>query len=159
MKSPQQSQRSVITMVKIISFIISLLNIFRKLLYKFECFLLQFLPNDPNPNPVSDAYRRFKVHPLPVIEPEHLPVSFDEARAAYEAKHNKPLKPVLDIKVKIILLKVLSALIAVPLMNTFLLIMVKRNLKLNVKYAKRPSLLKNPILSRLLENVLSVVKN
>ncbi|MEI3327495.1 MAG: hypothetical protein V8R64_14030 [Thomasclavelia sp.] len=81
-------------MVKIISFIISLLNIFRKLLYKFECFLLQFLPNDPNPNPVSDAYRRFKVHPLPVIEPEHLPVSFDEARAAYEAKHNKPLKPV-----------------------------------------------------------------
>lgn len=100
MKSPQQSQRSVITMVKIISFIISLLNIFRKLLYKFECFLLQFLPNDPNPNPVSDAYRRFKVHPLPVIEPEHLPVSFDEARAAYEAKHNKPLKPVFRHKGK-----------------------------------------------------------
>lgn len=87
-------------MVKIISFIISLLNIFRKLLYKFECFLLQFLPNDPNPNPVSDAYRRFKVHPLPVIEPEHLPVSFDEARAAYEAKHNKPLKPVFRHKGK-----------------------------------------------------------
>ena len=100
MKSPQQSQRSVITMVKIISFIISLLNIFRKLLYKFECFLLQFLPNDPNPNQVSDAYRRFKVHPLPVIEPEHLPVSFDEARAAYEAKHNKPLKPVFRHKGK-----------------------------------------------------------
>ena len=100
MKSPQQSQRSVITMVKIISFIISLLNIFRKLLYKFECFLLQFLPNDHNPNPVSDAYRRFKVHPLPVIEPEHLPVSFDEARAAYEAKHNKPLKPVFRHKGK-----------------------------------------------------------
>ena len=100
MKSPQQSQRSVITMVKIISFIISLLNIFRKLLYKFECFLLQFLPNDPNPNPVSDAYRRFKVHPLPVIEPEHLPVSFDEARVAYEAKHNKPLKPVFRHKGK-----------------------------------------------------------
>ena len=76
MKSPQQSQRSVITMVKIISFIISLLNIFRKLLYKFECFLLQFLPNDP------------------------LPVSFDEARAAYEAKHNKPLKPVFRHKGK-----------------------------------------------------------
>ena len=61
-------------MVKIISFIISLLNIFRKLLYKFECFLLQFLPNDPNPNPVSDAYRRFKVYTLSVIELGHLPI-------------------------------------------------------------------------------------
>ncbi|WP_288060274.1 hypothetical protein [Thomasclavelia cocleata] len=81
-------------MVMIISFIVSLLNIFRKLLYKFECFLLSFLPNDPISNPVSDAYRSFKVHPLPVIEPDHLPVSFDKAKAAYEAKHNKPLKPV-----------------------------------------------------------------
>ena len=60
-------------MVKIISFIVSLLNIFRKLLYKFECFLIKFLPNYSNSSPVSDAYRRFKVHPLPVIEPEHLP--------------------------------------------------------------------------------------
>lgn len=76
-------------MVKIISFIIQFLNIIKKLLYKFECFLLRFLPNDPNPNPVSDVYRRFKVHPLPVIEPEHLPVSFDIAKATYEAKHNK----------------------------------------------------------------------
>lgn len=82
-------------MAKIISLIVSLLNIFRTLLYKFECFLLQFLPNDPNSNPVSDAYRRFKVHPLPVVEPEHLPISFDEAKATYEAKHNKPLKTVL----------------------------------------------------------------
>lgn len=101
MKSPQQSQRSVITMVMIISFIVSLLNIFRKLLYKFECFLLSFLPNDPISNPVSYAYRSFKVHPLPVIEPDHLPVSFDKAKAAYEAKHNKPLKPVFRHKGKV----------------------------------------------------------
>ncbi len=87
-------------MVKIISFIVSLLNIFRKLLYKFECFLLQFLPNDPNSNPVSDTYRRFKVHPLPVIEPEHLPISFDEAKANYEARYHKPLKPVFRHKGK-----------------------------------------------------------
>lgn len=94
MKSPQQSQRSVITMVKIISLIIHFLNIFKKLLYKFECFLLRFLPNDSNPSSSSEAYRRFKVHPLPVIEAEHLPIPFDEAKAVYELKHNKPLKPV-----------------------------------------------------------------
>lgn len=87
-------------MVKIISLIIHFLNIFRKLLYKFECFLLKFLPNDPDSNPLSDAYRRFKVHPLPVIEPDHLPISFDEAKACYEAKYNKPLKPVFRHKGK-----------------------------------------------------------
>lgn len=81
-------------MVKIISLFIKFLNVLRKFLYKFECFLLKFLPNDPSLNPTSDAYRRFKVHQLPVIEPEHLPVSFHEAKAAYEEKHHKPLKPV-----------------------------------------------------------------
>ena len=100
MKSPQQSQRSVITMVKIISSFIHFLNIIHKFLYKFECFLLQFLPNDPNTSSISDAYRRFKVHPLPVVEPEHLPISFDEAKANYEAKYNKPLKPVFRHKGK-----------------------------------------------------------
>lgn len=94
MKSPQQSQRSVITMVKIISLIINLLNIIKKFLYLFECFLLKFLPNDPNPSTSSDAYRRFKVHPLPIVEQEHLPISFSEAIAIYEKKHHKPLKPV-----------------------------------------------------------------
>lgn len=80
-------------MVKIISLIIHFLNIIKKLLYKSECFLLKFLPSDPNPSS-GEAYRRFKVHPLPVIQPEHLPIPFDEAKAAYAAKHNKPLKPV-----------------------------------------------------------------
>lgn len=81
-------------MVKIISSIIYLLNIIRKFLFKFECFLLKFLPNNPNSSVTSDAYRRFKVHPLPIVEPEHMPIPFDVAKSAYEAKHNKPLKPV-----------------------------------------------------------------
>ena len=81
-------------MVKIISCLIHFLHTFRKLLYKFECFLLRFLPSDLNPSSSSDAYRRFKVHSLPVLEPEHLPIPFDQAKAAYELKHNKPLKPV-----------------------------------------------------------------
>ena len=81
-------------MVKIISCLIHFLHTFRKLLYKSECFLLRFLPSDPNPSSSSDAYRRFKVHSLPVLEPEHLPIPFDQAKAAYELKHNKPLKPV-----------------------------------------------------------------
>ena len=87
-------------MVKIISFIIRFLNIIRKLLYKFECFLLKFLPNDPNPSPVSDAYRRFKVHPLPVLDQSFVPISFKEAKAQYEAEYNKPLKPVFRHKGK-----------------------------------------------------------
>ena len=87
-------------MVKIISFIINFLNILKKILYKFECFLLKFLPNDPNTSTTSDAYRRFKVHPLPVVEPDHLPISFNQAKAAYEAKHGKPLKPVFRHKGK-----------------------------------------------------------
>lgn len=64
-------------MVKIISSIIYLLNIIRKFLFKFECFLLKFLPNNPNSSVTSDAYRRFKVHPLPIVEPEHMPIPFD----------------------------------------------------------------------------------
>ena len=81
-------------MVKIISSFIHFLNIIRKFLYKLELFLLKFVPNDPNLSTSSEAYRRFKVHPLPVIEPDHLPISFSQAKADYEAKHNKPLKPV-----------------------------------------------------------------
>lgn len=81
-------------MVKIISVFINFLNTLRKFLYKFECFLLKFLPNDPNVSPLSDAYKRFKVHPLPLIEPAFLPISFNEAKVIYEAKHLKPLKPV-----------------------------------------------------------------
>ena len=41
------------------------------------------------------------VHPLPVVEPEHLPVSFNQAKAIYESKHNKPLKPVFRHKDKV----------------------------------------------------------
>lgn len=81
-------------MVKIISSFIHFLNILRKILYKLECFLLRFLPNDPNSSTISDAYRRFNVHPLPVIEQEFIPISFKQAKSDYESKHNKPLKPV-----------------------------------------------------------------
>lgn len=81
-------------MVKIISLFIRFLNIIRKFLYKLECFLLRFIPNDPSKDSLSEAYRRFKVHPLPIIEPELIPISFKEAKAQYEASHHKPLKPV-----------------------------------------------------------------
>lgn len=81
-------------MVKIISSFIRFLNIIRKFLYKLECFLLRFIPNDPSKDSSSEAYRRFKVHPLPVLEPDHVPISFAEAKAQYEASHKKPLKPV-----------------------------------------------------------------
>lgn len=81
-------------MVKIISLVIQFLNILRKILYKFECYLLKFLPSDFIDPSQSEVYRRFKVHPLPVVEPEHLPITFVEAKANYERKHNKSLKPV-----------------------------------------------------------------
>lgn len=82
-------------MVKIISLVIAFLNALKKLIFKFECFLLKFLPSDPSlSQPISDAYKRFKVHPLPTVEQEFIPVPFDRAKAEYEKKHNKPLKPV-----------------------------------------------------------------
>lgn len=87
-------------MVKIISCFISFLNYFRKLLYKIECFLLKYLPNDPSPIPSSDAFRRFKVHDLPLIEPDHLPIPFYQAKTAYEEKHHRPLEPVFRKKGK-----------------------------------------------------------
>lgn len=76
-------------MVKIITYFIYFLNSIRKSLYKLECFLLKFLPNDTSTNISSDAYRRFKVHDLPVISPEHIPIPFSKAKDAYEAKHNR----------------------------------------------------------------------
>lgn len=88
-------------MVKIISFFIKFLNTLHKLLYKLECFLLKFLPNDPNASSTSDAYRRFKVNALPVIEPEHIPISFQQAKEAYEHKHHRMLVPVFRKKGKV----------------------------------------------------------
>lgn len=81
-------------MVKIISFFLSFLNSIKHFIFKLECFLLNFLPNDPSLSSSSEAYRRFKVHPLPSIEPDHLPISFQTAKDQYESKFNKPLKPV-----------------------------------------------------------------
>ena len=80
-------------MVKIISFFIHLLHTIRSFLYKFECFLLRFLPNDPSQKPTSDAYRRFKVNELPIIDTENIPIPFEEAKLLYEKKHKRPLKP------------------------------------------------------------------
>ena len=80
-------------MVKIISFFIHLLHTIRSFLYKFECFLLRFLPNDPSQKPTSDAYRRFKVNELPIIDTENIPTPFEEAKLLYEKKHKRPLKP------------------------------------------------------------------
>ena len=62
---------------------------------------------------ISDPYKGFKVHPLPVIEPQLLLISFDEA------KYNKPLNLYLDIKIRTSPLKVLFVLIAMQLMSTF----------------------------------------
>ncbi len=81
-------------MVKIISLIINFLNIIRRFLYKFECFLLKHLPSDGTDSSKSEPYRRFKMHPLPVIEPQLIPIPFQQARDEYESKHKRPLKPV-----------------------------------------------------------------
>lgn len=88
-------------MVKIITYFIHFLNTIRKFLYKLECFLLKFLPNDTSANISSDAYRRFKVHALPVISPEHIPIPFSKAKETYETKHNRKLVPVFRKKGKI----------------------------------------------------------
>ena len=64
-----------------------------------------------------------------------------------------------DTKERIILPKELSVLIAVLLMNIFPTITAIKELKLDARSAKRLSLLKKAILSRLLENALTVALN
>lgn len=81
-------------MVKIISLIITFLNIINKLTYKFQLFLMKFLPNDPNKIILSEEYKRFKVNDVPIIKPEHLPIPFEEAKLAYEHRVGKPLTKV-----------------------------------------------------------------
>ena len=75
-------------MVKIISLIIHFLNIIKKFSFKFECFLLNFLPNDPKSIVNSEPYKRFNVNIDPVIKPESLPISFEDAVEIYKSKHN-----------------------------------------------------------------------
>ena len=65
----------------------------------------------------------------------------------------------LGMKVKFILLKELSALIVVQLMNIFPTIMVIKELKLDAKSAKKPFLHKKATHNRLLENALIVDQN
>lgn len=75
-------------MVKIISLIIKLLNIINKFSFKFECFLMQFLPKDPFTIVNSEPYRRFKVDLVPIIKPESFPITINEAIEIYKFKHN-----------------------------------------------------------------------
>lgn len=82
-------------MAKIISLIIKLLNIINKVSFKFECFLMKFLPHDPDPIIMSEQYRKFKVDPLPFVKEENMPITFDEAVEIYKSKHNGHLpKPI-----------------------------------------------------------------
>ena len=146
-------------MVKIISLIIHFLNIIKKLLYKSECFLLKFLPSDPNPSSSGEAYRRFKVHPLPVIQPEHLPIPFDEAKAAYAAKHNKPLKPVFRHEGKVYPPKGTVCPHCGATHEYLSSITATREHRSDARSVKRLSPLKRHILSRLSENALTAVRS
>lgn len=82
-------------MVKIISFLIKFLDIINKLSFQFECFLMNFLPNDPSSIVNSEPYKRFNVDLVPVIKPESMPISLEKAIEEYKAKHNgKEPKPI-----------------------------------------------------------------
>ncbi len=81
-------------MVKIISLFINFLNIIRNFLYRIEIFLLLFLPDDAKKVVSSPAYKRFKVNELPVVKPQHLPISFEQAKLGYESRTGKPLTKV-----------------------------------------------------------------
>ncbi|WRK55647.1 hypothetical protein SD457_13410 [Coprobacillaceae bacterium CR2/5/TPMF4] len=99
---------------------------------------------------------RFKVHPLPIVEPEHMPIPFDVAKSAYEAKHNKPLSLSLDMMARFIHQKELSALIVVLLMNIFPTITAIKNSN-QMQGLRKDFSTQKAILSRLFENVLIVV--
>ncbi len=75
-------------MAKIISLIIKLLNIVNKISFKFECFLMKFLPKDPDTLIMGEQYRKFKVDPVPLIKEENLPITFSKAVEIYKSKHN-----------------------------------------------------------------------
>lgn len=82
-------------MVKIISLLIHLLNIFNKLSYTFECFLMTFLPIDPSTIVNSEPYKHFIVDLVPIIKPQSLPITFEDAVQLYKSKHNgKDPKPI-----------------------------------------------------------------
>ena len=139
-------------MVKIISSIIYLLNIIRKFLFKFECFLLKFLPLSlvtPTEDSRSNLYLLLNLSiclfPLMCIS---LPMKLSTTN---------PLSLSLDMMARFIHQKELSALIVVLLMNIFPTITAIKELKSDARFAKRLFLLKKAILSRLFENVLIVV--
>lgn len=75
-------------MVKIISLFIKFLNIINKLSFQLECLLMKFLPKDPSTIVNSEPYKRFKVDILPIIKPESVPITLEEAFELYKSKHN-----------------------------------------------------------------------
>ena len=73
-------------MSSIISLFITFFNFLNKLSFHCSNFLKSFLSNYHDKKLFSKdfhLYRTFDVDPIPIIKPEHLPMSFDQAKAIY----------------------------------------------------------------------------
>ena len=64
------------------------LNIIYHFSFKFEYFLVNALPKEPSAIINSEPYKRFNVDLVPVIKPESLPISLEDAFELYKSKHN-----------------------------------------------------------------------
>lgn len=81
-------------MESIIPFILKLIKYLNKILFKFECFLVnKYIKNDSSDNPVSERYRTMQVDEMPIVEKRVL-LDYKKLLADYYEKHGKHLKPV-----------------------------------------------------------------
>ena len=81
-------------MIHIVPYLLSLIKLLNKILFKFQCFLVnRYMNNDPSDRPVSEKYRALKMDAMPVIEQRSL-LDYQHLLDDYLNQHGKPLKPV-----------------------------------------------------------------
>jgi len=84
----------VTTVIHIVPYLLSLIKLLNKILFKFQCFLVnRYMNNDPSDRPVSEKYRALKMDAMPVIEQRSL-LDYQHLLDDYLNQHGKPLKPV-----------------------------------------------------------------
>lgn len=78
----------------IVPHLLTLIKLLNKILFKFQCFLVnRYMNNSPSDNPVSEKYRPLQVDAKPIVEQRQL-YDYNTLLNNYLEKHGKPLKPV-----------------------------------------------------------------
>ena len=81
-------------MIHIVPHILRLIKLLNKILFKFQCFLVnRYMANTPADNPVSEQFRQLQIDAIPIVEKREM-LDHKQLLKNYYEEHDKVLKPV-----------------------------------------------------------------